>query len=1085
MTGQIFGTQWNDRITLGSGSQTVDGGAGWDRIVSLGDAGEPDPAQTQGDEGRINDPVPADQTVDVLTGGRGGDRFEFRALLNATDEVIAEHTSESGRVNWRAVAGENDNVHDHWVEGFGLDIITDFNKDERDSIAIVGHTVQIASITYGEDENGTYSLITVISQQGDGGAGGANTANGAHDEDPLGQIKVYGDQVTEDDITVNAGVFYGVDQLEHADTAFGDPNEWGNTQHVVSNTGGTFYQGLLYRQSDVVELGMGSQNVNAGGGNDTIYAYSDGGEPDPAQTDGSTGRINDPIPAGTADDTLAGGQGRDTFAFRLLLNATDEVLAEHTRADGSVNWRRVAGENDNVHDHWVEGIGDDVILDFSKQDGDKIDIRGHTVEIAEITYGVDDQGNDYSLIQLRSQQGDGGGAHDEDLLGTIRVYGDRVEEDDILVRANVFYGIDQIEDLADTETDGLRDRASAPAEQPVWGRDDPETIEETFTGSGSFDRIHAGSGSQTVDGGGRGDHFISYGDGGEPVPAQTGDAADRINDGLGDDASDDVFTGGGGRDRFEFRALLNATAEVIAQHTNADGSINWRGVAGENDNVHDHWVEGIGNDVIMDYSQDDRDLIIIRGHTVEVAGITYGSDDTGDYSLIQLRSQQGDGGGAHDEDLLGTIRVYGDRVEIDDLIVRANVFDGMDQLQQADLLADYNGGTQQFRSDIDGETITTAPDTIETTDRVVLGLGAQTVDTGAGRDHIRVLSDGGEPDPAQTDGAEGRIYDPVPGAQSVDIVSGGQGRDWFEFNFLINATDAVLAEHMRGDGSVNWRQVAGENDLVHDHWVESGGDDILLDFSRQDGDQIVLRGHTVELAEITYGEDDRGDFSVLHVRSQQGDGGGAHDEDSLGTITVYGDQVTEDDVIVRARNVFDGIDQLAEIDLPSAVEGDRGADTLVGTTGTDILQGEGGNDLINGRAGDDFIFGGWGHDTLSGGRGDDWIDGGNGNDVLLGRRGDDMLVTGGRTSVMTGGSGEDTFAFEDDAEGATITDWESGVDSIDLTRIDAITGIDDLEIYQFIDTFAQVRGTNDDGDTLLLTILSDDAFTLVESDFQF
>ena len=417
--------------------------------------------------------------------------------------------------------------------------------------------------------------------------------------------------------------------------------------------------------------------------------------------------------------------------------------------------------------------------------------------------------------------------------------------------------------------------------------------------------------------------------------------------------------------------------------------------------------------------------------------------------------------------------------------MRANVFDGMDQLQQADLLADYNGGTQQFRSDIDGETITTAPDTIETTDRVVLGLGAQTVDTGAGRDHIRVLSDGGEPDPAQTDGAEGRIYDPVPGAQSVDIVSGGQGRDWFEFNFLINATDAVLAEHMRGDGSVNWRQVAGENDLVHDHWVESGGDDILLDFSRQDGDQIVLRGHTVELAEITYGEDDRGDFSVLHVRSQQGDGGGAHDEDSLGTITVYGDQVTEDDVIVRARNVFDGIDQLAEIDLPSAVEGDRGADTLVGTTGTDILQGEGGNDLINGRAGDDFIFGGWGHDTLSGGRGDDWIDGGNGNDVLLGRRGDDMLVTGGRTSVMTGGSGEDTFAFEDDAEGATITDWESGVDSIDLTRIDAITGIDDLEIYQFIDTFAQVRGTNDDGDTLLLTILSDDAFTLVESDFQF
>ena len=99
-----------------------------------------------------------------------------------------------------------------------------------------------------------------------------------------------------------------------------------------------------------------------------------------------------------------------------MLNAKHEILDKHTRDDGSINWRKVAGENDNVHDHWVEGIGNDTILDFSKQDGDKIDIRGHTVEIASITYGEDD-GGDYSLIALRSQQGDGGGAHDEDPLG--------------------------------------------------------------------------------------------------------------------------------------------------------------------------------------------------------------------------------------------------------------------------------------------------------------------------------------------------------------------------------------------------------------------------------------------------------------------------------------------------------------------------------------------------------------------------------------------------------------------------------------------------------------------------------------------
>ena len=131
----------------------------------------------------------------------------------------------------------------------------------------------------------------------------------------------------------------------------------------------------------------------------------------------------------------------------------------------------------------------------------------------------------------------------------------------------------------------------------------------------------------------------------------------------------------------EFNFLLNAKAEILEKHTRSDGSINWRGVAGENDNVHDHWVEGIGNDVIFDFSNQDRDKIILRGHTVEIAKVTYGEDGGGDYSLITVRSQQGNGGGAHDEDLLGTVKVYGDRLKADQIIVQArNVFDGIDKL---------------------------------------------------------------------------------------------------------------------------------------------------------------------------------------------------------------------------------------------------------------------------------------------------------------------------------------------------------------------------------------------------------------------
>lgn len=1090
MNKQIRGTKHWDIVAIGSGAQNVNMGDGNDRIISFADGGEPDPAQTDGSEGRVTPPVPDGSANDTLTGGRGGDRFEFHALIDAKEEVIAEHTNSAGRTNWAKVAGENDNVHDHWVNGFGLDTITDYSKAEGDQIVVKGHTATLSSITYGSDENGAFSLITIISQQGNGGAGGANTATGAHDEDPLGQIKVYGDKVEVEDVEV-INTNDGIDRLYNVDAALSGI-DGGITQEVYSNTDGTNYDGSLYRQRDIVHIGDGRQTVDTGGGNDRIYSYSDGGEPDPAQTDGATGRVNAPVPDGAADDVVAGGQGKDVFAYRLFLNAKDDILAKHTRSDGSVNWRKVAGENDNVHDHWVEGIGNDTILDFSNQDGDKIDIRGHTVEIASITYASDD-GGDYSLITLRSQQGDGGGAHDEDPLGSIKVYGDKVTEDDIVVKAKVFYGVDQIDEIAAKETESPANTPERIVTQPKWGADNPETINLTFEGTDKADQIVAGSGSQTVNGGARNDRLISYGDAGEPNPAQTDGAGGRRNVPIPDGAANDVFTGGSGGDRFEFRALLNASAEVIAQHTNATGHINWRAVAGENDNVHDHWVEGFGDEIITDFSKDEGDQIVVRGHTVEIADITYGSDEGGSYSLIRVISQQGNGGaggantatGAHDEDPLGTIKVYGDVVTKEDIDVQAaGVFDGVDMLAQADKLAGYNGGVQEFASSTHGDTIVTAPPGIKTRDLIEIGSGAQTVAAGAGRDDIRVYADAGEPDPAQTQGANGRINPPVDPALTTDVISGGQGKDVFTFNMLLNATEAVLARHTRDDGSINWRKVAGENDAVHDHWVEGIGDDILMDFSRQDGDQIVLRGHTVEIAGISYGDDDLGDFSLISIRSQQGDGGGAHDEDPLGTLKIYGDKVTADDVKVQAAGVFDGIDIFEPITgAPEVLIGTEASETLNGTSSRDNIHGRNGNDVILGGDGGDFVFGEGGRDILLGGAGNDWLEGGWGNDTMNGGDDDDILISDSGRDLMIGGDGSDVFGFYGTSRGGTIVDWEGGSDLIDLSRANYVNGFNDIDIDQTSDMTATIRFTNDKCGNVEIEVLSDTSFTLSEENF--
>ncbi|MCV6586607.1 MAG: calcium-binding protein [Marinibacterium sp.] len=1095
MNQTITGTSKRDTISIGSGTQTVLAGLSDDTIVSFADAGEPDPAQTTGSEGRVTSAIPAAQANDVLTGGGGADRFEFRALLDATDSVKAQHMMDSGRVNWAAVTGENDNVHDHWVVGFGLDTITDYSKTDGDTIVVTGHTVTLDSITYGTDDNGSYSLLTIYSQQGDGANGGANTDAGAHDEDPLGQIKVYGDRVTEADVKITRNND-GIDQLDYADTIMTQIGH-GAINQVYSNTDNTHFDGSIYNRTDIVEIGQGRQDVDAGGGSDTIVIFSDGGEPDPARTTGSAGRHTPAVPEGSADDLIKGGQGADTFHFQILMNASPAVKAASTRDDGSIAWYKVARADTGVHDHWMEGIGNDTILDYSKQDGDEIRITGHDVRIGSFTYG-EDAGGDFTLISLESKPG---GAHGNDPLGTIKVYGDRVAPKDVVVDDQRLFGVSHLDRLAAAETVSPAATPDRVVTQPVWGAADPETIDLTFTGTGFADLIEAGSGSQTLLGGGAADRLISYGDAGEPDPAQTVGSAGRITPALAPGASDDVLTGGAGGDRFEFRALLNARAEVLAAHTGRTGHVNWERVAGENDNPHDHWVEGIGNDVITDYSKAEGDKIVVRGHTVSVASVTYGSDDDGSYSLITLVSQQGNGAnggantatGAHDEDPLGTIKVYGDKVvEADITVQAAGVFDGVDMLSRVDMLATVNGGVQEFASSRNGAVITTSADTLRSADLVRIGSGAQEVSMGAGNDRIFAYSDGGEPDPAQTVGAAGRITPAVDAADAADVISGGQGKDLFQFNMLLDATEVVRARHTADDGSIKWKKVAGENDNPHDHWVAGIGDDVITDYSKQDGDKIVLRGHTVEIAAVTYGNDAGGDYSLVEIRSQQGDGAnggantatGAHDEDPLGTLKIYGDRVEASDITVQAAKVFDGIDLFEPIEnVPLLQTGAAADDTLFGTSKRDNLLGRDGEDLLLGNGGNDFLFGEGDADILFGGAGNDWLEGGSGADLMNGGAGADTLVGDSSRDTFIGGGGSDVFMFYGMTKGGTITDWQDGMDKIDLSRAANVDTLSDVTIEQTSDLSVRVRFQNDDGFTLKLDVISETAFTLGADDF--
>src|SRR5215468_2622949 len=213
----------------------------------------------------------------------------------------------------------------------------------------------------------------------------------------------------------------------------GDDKVWGGSGND-DLTGGT--------GNDLLVGGFGADHMDGGSGNDILLSRSDAGEMVAAQ-DGKTQIFASETAAFAhkTNDVLTGGAGADTFRFEGLVNAKDEIVAKHVNADGTIDWAGVTGENNNVHDHWVDGFGNDTITDFHRKQGDKIEISAHTAEVKSIQH-LDSNGDgkaDYSLISIISQQGNAG-AHDEDLLGTIKVYGDLVKASDIKVDAMSVYG---------------------------------------------------------------------------------------------------------------------------------------------------------------------------------------------------------------------------------------------------------------------------------------------------------------------------------------------------------------------------------------------------------------------------------------------------------------------------------------------------------------------------------------------------------------------------------------------------------------------------------------------------------------------
>ena len=101
--------------------------------------------------------------------------------------------------------------------------------------------------------------------------------------------------------------------------------------------------------------------------------------------------------------------------------------------------------------------------------------------------------------------------------------------------------------------------------------------------------------------------------------------------------------------------------------------------------------------------------------------------------------------------------------------------------------------------------------------------------------------------------------------------------------------------------------------------------------------------------------------------------------------------------------------------------GSRWRDTIYDDDKDSKIYGLGGNDKLYGNGGNDFLFGQRGNDRLYGGDGEDVLDGGKGYDVLH------------------GGEGVDIFVFRKNEGTTDITDFELGLDVLDLEGFQDLT----------------------------------------------
>ena len=289
----------------------------------------------------------------------------------------------------------------------------------------------------------------------------------------------------------------------------------------------------------------------------------------------------------------------------------------------------------------------------------------------------------------------------------------------------------------------------------------------------------------------------------------------------------------------------------------------------------------------------------------------------------------------------------------------------------------------------------------------------------------------------------------IEGGAGADTMNGGAGRDTLSYaRDVVGVTVSLdagtaLGGDATGDSFVNFENLRGG--LGNDSLTGDGSENYIWGGMGADTLTGLGGGDTLQGgmgADVLHGGDG------LDWASYSGAAAAVNVDlltSSYSGMDAAGDTLTSIEAL--QGTAFD--DVLSGDAGDNWIEGGLGADTLSGGDGVDTLSYANSNtrvvvDLLNGNvslghAAGDVIAG---FENLNGSRLPDYLlgsndanvlSGGSGRDLLEARGGNDTLIGGTEDDVLRGGAGADVFVLNLGDGGDRITDWQDGLDRIDLS----------------------------------------------------